>query len=58
MFVYGVSFVDVAHVVRDVSASLYGGNIAIRTGNDRSNRAGPRSRFTLQTVDTAGLVLQ
>jgi hypothetical protein len=54
MFVYGVPFVDVDHVVRDVSVSLYGGNIAIRTGNDRSNRAGPHSRFTLQTVDTAG----
>ncbi|MCE7011714.1 hypothetical protein LWC34_54215 [Kibdelosporangium philippinense] len=54
MFVYGVSFSDVQSVVRDVSDSLYDGNLTVRTGADRSNRAGPRATFTLRTLDSAG----
>lgn len=54
MFVYGVSLIDIHRVVRDVSSALYDGNIAVRTGEDRSNRAGPRATFTLRATDTAG----
>lgn len=54
MFVYGVSLTDVYRVVRDVSNDLYDGNITVRTGEDRSNRAGSRATFTLRTTDTAG----
>ena len=54
MFVYGVSLADVECVVRDVSGALYDGNFVIRTGADRSNRAGPRATFTLRAIDTAG----
>lgn len=54
MFVYGVPYTDVHNVVRDVSSSLYDGNIIVRTGEDRSNRAGARATFTLRTTDTAG----
>lgn len=55
MFVYGVPFTDVQSVVCDVSSALYDGNVTLRTGEDRSNRAGPRATFTLRTIDTAGL---
>lgn len=41
MFAYGVSLTDIHNVVRDVSSALYDGNITVRTGEDRSNRAGP-----------------
>ncbi|MEU0509298.1 hypothetical protein [Amycolatopsis sp. NPDC006125] len=54
MFVYGVSLADIHSVVRDVSSALYDGNITVRTGEDRSNRVGPRATFTLRTTDTAG----
>jgi hypothetical protein len=54
MFVYGVSLTDVHRVVRDVSGALYDGNITVRTGEDRSNRAGPRATFTLRATDTTG----
>jgi len=52
MFVYGVSFTDVHRVVRDVSDALYDGNITVRTGEDRTNGAGPRATFTLRSHDT------
>jgi hypothetical protein len=54
MFVYGVSLADIHRVVRDVSSTLYDGNVTVRTGEDRSNRAGPRATFTLRATDTTG----
>lgn len=54
MFVYGVSFIHVYRVVRDVSSALYDGNISVRTGEDRTNGAGPRATFTLRAHDTTG----
>ncbi len=54
MFVYGVSLTDVYRVVRDVAGKLYDDNITVRTGEDRSNRAGPRATFTLRASDTTG----
>jgi hypothetical protein len=49
MIVKGMTFDEVALVVRAVSATKYAGNIEIRTGEDRSTSRTSWAQFTLRT---------
>ena len=53
MIVYGATLQEVTDVVAKASAEHYAGNIAVRTGEDRSNSRGGRATFTLRALDTS-----